>query len=201
MTWYDRTIDGWRCGWCDHLLPVEADGDGCGCCGDLETEESRGKAEAFLEAQERLRLELERRQREAQERLEREARERAAEEQRIRDAEEADRRLEAALHAEAAGDTDLAEVIPETPLVQQVIQPEPVFTPSGHATMVPVRADQRRYGKKWRGYVTDAKLACKAIADSEVSDRLVKFVDSELHNLAKSLGGVRQIPGFDFREE
>jgi len=161
---------------------------------------ARDKGKAYLAEQERLRREAEEAARRERERAEREAEEaRAAEERRLaQEAEE--RRLAAAIRAEEAGDRDVAEAILEQPAPAVFVAPvEPVFTPPP-AVVVP-EADLRKFGKKWVGRVRDVKLACRSIAEGLVSERLVEFKKSELNNLAKSLGGVREIPGFEFRQE
>jgi hypothetical protein len=158
------------------------------------------KSKAWLDEQARLKREAEERARQERERIEREQRE-AAEAERVRLQKIADEeRLEAALRAEASGDHDVAEAIIEQPPAPIFVpMAEPVFFPPAEVALP--KADGRRYGKKWKCRVKDIKTACRQIADGAVSERLVEWKASELSNLAKSMGGVRTIPGFDFYEE
>lgn len=161
----------------------------------------KAKGKAWLDEQRRVQREAEEAARRERERIEREAREAAAAEQRRLEKLAEEERLEAALRAEASGDHDVAEAIIETPPAPVFVPPaEPVFTPPVAAAPAP-KADQRRYGRKWKCRVTNPQLACRAIADGLVSSRLVDWKASELSNLAKSMGGVRVIPGFEFFEE
>lgn len=159
----------------------------------------KAKNLAYIDEQRRIAREAEEYARRERERLERVAREAAlAEETRLRkEAEE--RQLAAAIRAEASGDRDVADALLDLPPLAITIEPlAPVFSPP--PAELP-KADLRKYGKRWRCRVTDTRAACKAVAEGLVSERIVDWKASELNNLAKSMGGVRKIDGFEFTEE
>lgn len=140
------------------------------------------------------------------ERLARVAQEAAAAEQRRLQAEADERAQAAALAAEAAGDTELAERIISAPVVVSAPPPVPVFTPPV-AAPPPPRAEGLSFRDSYRAEVTDLMALVRAIAGPcptcrcpapHVGTQAITLVlpnQVALNGLARALRGAMTTPG------
>lgn len=151
--------------------------------------------------QTRIRREAEAVQARERERLEAEERARVvAETARLR-REEEDRRLEAALAAEARGDTATAQRIVTAPIVVEPVAPRPVFVPPVQVPEV-TRPEGTSYQTRWTAELvslTDLLGAANAgLIPMAVLQQVLMFNGPGANALARSTRGNVAVPGVKF---